>query len=396
MPYPNDVCVINEKDMWFRATIGDIMNRANMCSVFLVDHGSEIIVERKKIYVLKEIHSLVTPFIYECKLCDLIENVHVKATHSETILNKIKSIDQFLLYPNENDVMMLVDSPSAELPYFLHEGLGAFVYQKLMLGDPYDCWIRKMFAGEIQTKSLYTEKHRVKIVIESPKEIFLKNESSRVGKCYLDISGDWLESSSKELQTLADTYKEFAVSFGPEDDADTCPITLWATNSKPDLSKIEIWDNLGLKLISVAIKQKIYRFIKKAEYRKNRGESIDSDELQQMEFLRNLLFEDESEVQEGITEWQPPMAIGNIVRGVVTHVTKQGTIYFMDEQNCEVALNISNQIRNIIKDHPNQDFLPSPGETCFAKYIDGEFYRGVVEKYNGNGDSCQVCNCINV
>lgn len=59
MPHPNDVCIVEDKDMLFRGVIKDVVLRGQMCIVSLLDHKTEITVHSNKIYNLNKIQSMV-------------------------------------------------------------------------------------------------------------------------------------------------------------------------------------------------------------------------------------------------------------------------------------------------------------------------------------------------
>lgn len=291
MPRLNDLCMVKQKDMWFRAVITDILLRAKMYTVFLVDHGYDVCIESKNMYVLKEIHASIAPFICKCRLSSLIENAYTRASQMQQFICKIDSVDECLLYSDGNDVTMLVSSklPSSNA-YFLNETYGAFI------------------AEAFETD-----------------EVFL-------------------------------------------------------------------------------LKQAIDRYVMKDQISRERNESVTSEDLLHLEVLRNLKFSDDDgdddddqvEQREQFPEWLPAMPIANIVRGVVTHITHQGTIFFMEQQNCDLAADISQQIKSIIEGlDPKgqaQDEYWRHGQPCFAKYEDGEYYRGLIVKINKGDGSCQVYN----
>lgn len=200
-PQCNDLCIVQEENKWFRAQVIDVVMEGQIYIVFLVDYGIEISVRYDKIYVLKEFHALVAPFIFKCKMCDF---------------------------------------------------------------NPY------------------------------------------------------------------------------------------ASN-----------------------------------------ESIESEDLCHLEKMRNLDLDSDNisvEAEEHVSSWLPPIPIPPAARGVVTHVNKKGTIFFMVAQNCGTAAEISNEIKNIINNaSPSVPSDWKVNQPCFAMFHDGEYYRAVINKINID-ESCQVFN----
>lgn len=212
-----------------------------------------------------------------------------------------------------------------------------------------------------------------------------------VTKCHLDLSKEWPISSTDILTDIVSGYKHFSVSYGADNG-----ITLWAKNANSS-----DWDNVGMMLISKSISDCLLFLIEKIEYRKihpkNLEDTSDSDtsDKVQLKKLMGSVMDDISDsiceewlVPDSDQEWPQALPLqlpAQPLRGIVTHVTKTGIIHFLEESDCVVANDMSNQIKAIVKSQPKTrtNWVWKIDDICFSKYEeDGEFYRAKIVDIN--------------
>lgn len=233
-----------------------------------------------------------------------------------------------------------------------------------------------------------------------------------VQKCHLDVSQEWSPKSKEFLHQLVSEYTNFAISYGTSNETSS-GVTLWATNSElADASNIEIWDNIGLRLISEEIKDSVDWCIEKEMYRNERNQlknngsdeeykSDTSTELKHakmMSLLYKEWMEDDEKAKRSSSfpilpdpehEWPAALPLqANVYRGIVTNISASGVIDFMEENNfaaaSEMCTGIKKAIENQLYDENTKwKWNWTIGDACFAKYaIDEEFYRANIIDFN--------------
>ncbi|XP_031638570.1 uncharacterized protein LOC116350779 [Contarinia nasturtii] len=248
-----------------------------------------------------------------------------------------------------------------------------------------------------------------------------------VQRCSLHISDVWLESNAKTLRKIVEEYQYFAISCSSN--TESClNVALWATNSVPNIKELEIWDNIGLRLISQSIQESMKPFITKTQFRYDRykyrsddsTDSTDSDESysEEYELLRNLIddpiksspaastdsaendecaSDDIAYDQESIVyRWQPPIPVDRqTFHGFVTHVTGKGIIYIQEDSFIDIALELSQGISRYIqiiqKSYTKKrNHIFKENDTCFASLDFNTFQRAVIKKINRENGTCLI------
>ena len=88
-----------------------------------------------------------------------------------------------------------------------------------------------------------------------------------------------------------------------------------------------------------------------------------------------------------IRVWPQAKPINNSqIRGVVTHIDDSGLIFLMEEADCDVAFNMSQEIKSSLSEHSH---IWTQGNPCFAKFDDGEYYRAYIKQIHEDY-SCMV------
>lgn len=242
-----------------------------------------------------------------------------------------------------------------------------------------------------------------------------------IQKCYLSISDDWLESSTDLLFNVIKEYKYFAISWKSNDE-NGFAVSLWATNTTPpDPDEIEIWDNIGLRIVSQSIRQSMDNFIKKSQhkYKRNRFQQRDTHRTDDSDTVgssdtQNLLkylceddlnpsqndspTADKANVEQAypddrllhggllVHKWPRPLPFDrtNII-GTVTHITDKGIIYLQQESNIESLTQLDQAITKFIEANRGSNALNRPwrtDDTCFAEYDNNCYHRAVIKKIN--------------
>lgn len=252
--------------------------------------------------------------------------------------------------------------------------------------------------------------------------------ANAVQKCCLKISEIWTESSADLLRTIIEEYEHFAIS-NISKIGSNLVVALWGSNYAPhqdnNIGTFELWDSIGLKIVSQSIIDSMEPFIKntqrlydKIQSRKNSNQCVDTDvseysseyqrlelSLKELELLAVGKFEETIKndrdgaadllpVVTKVSEWLPPIPIDrNAFNGIVTHITEYGTIYLQEEYYNEAAYELGQTITNHIKklNHAEvKDHIWQVGEPCFAEFDMSCYHRAVIKKINHEEGTCEV------
>lgn len=235
----------------------------------------------------------------------------------------------------------------------------------------------------------------------------LAKPCNAVQKCSLSISTQWLESSTERLQCVVDEYKFFAISCMTKADTDMS-IVLWATNASPDIDDSLLWDDIGLAVVSVSIRESMESFLKKSQrsYEFSKYTQNDNSNSNDASFSSKILLEDPSprlrnnDIQmnvmiqeEFVDKWPRRMSIDRReFVGIVTHITENGAVYVQEESNYEIAAEVTHGITSLMKSRqPNaKNHEWKVGEACFVEFEIDSYYRAVVKQISREDATCLV------
>lgn len=271
--------------------------------------------------------------------------------------------------------------------------------------------------------------------------------SNAVQQCRLNVSKIWTELATNILRQIVGEYDNLAISCSSKDGA-CLSVTLWGTNSLPETEKLEIWDDIGLRVISQSVIESMQTFIKKSQRRfirnkyrsrHNRFSDDDASMTHSHEQIEELsiwsddksesICSDTNDANVKVRKWLPAIPIDRYrIVGIVTHITSKGNsinihfffcaanteryvdnlfvfssqmigiIYVQEESNHEVAFEIEQKITRLVKKMNPEDFKGlawHKGEPCFAwktsvSYEQGVYCRAIIEKINVENGMCLV------
>lgn len=247
--------------------------------------------------------------------------------------------------------------------------------------------------------------------------------ANAVQRCNLNISNDWMELNTKTLQKIAKEYRYFSISCSSK--VDSClNVALWGTNYKPNINEHDIWDNIGLMLISQSIKESMQNFIQKTQlhYSKHKYRSDDSYDTDsdidesfsaECELLKNLSFEQpvakdmkESpkspssdtvlDIESIVYRWQRPIPLDTpAFHGYVTHVNPKGIIYIQEDSFTNTAIDltqmITSHVESVYKSYKVvKNYTFKENGTCFASWDSETYQRAVIKKIDRENGICTV------
>lgn len=344
--------------------------------------------------------------------------IYVRCRSAQAFMSKLRRIID--VYAN--------DSPSnADLDVEWSTGMDCLVRLQNWITE---CRLKQWYRGRIADKKkdnrftvfLRDYGRSVDVSCNDLKSIpeKLAQPADVVQKCSLSLDTTWTEYSANLLHSIVHEYHYFAISSVTKQ-ASNLLVTLWATIYPPQLDDnidtIEVWDNIGLRVISQSIIFSMEPFIKKSQRRyekiqsqksgrkcaTNDDLSDDSDEhenFSEYDIHDVARIEDtQSDVsddfhQTHVTKWLPPLQIDRAtINGLVTHITDHGIIYAQEESDIDVAYHL----RQSIYDHLATNNFDRPknhswhkGDPCFAEYDRDNFYRAVILKMNPEDATCLV------
>lgn len=304
------------------------------------------------------------------------------------------------------------------------------------------CNLKQWYRGRItdQMENVYTvflRDYGRKVVVNRTDLMTISSKlaapADAVQKCCLQISNSWTESSNGLLGGIVDQYTYFAISNVSRRDSNLF-VTLWATNCQPMQKKTidtvqiwdEIWDNIGLRIVSQLITQSMEPFIKRSQrcYDKIQLRKYGNcwpdddisdycDELEMLEKLNlkddlyddvkpeELIYSDEDYAENFqilVPEWLPPIPLErSVFNGIVTYITSQGIIYLQEESDHEIAYGLGKSITEHLRhvDHlQGTKYIWHEGEPCFAAFHSGSYHRAVIKKINRENATCVVIHSL--
>lgn len=258
--------------------------------------------------------------------------------------------------------------------------------------------------------------------------------ANAVEKCSLNISNTWNESSTRHLHNIIDEYRYFAISSVSKSESSLL-VTLWGTSYPSykevrddaikvwsNINTIEMWDNIGLRIVSQSIIESMNPFIKKSQRQYYRiqsqktykscsdvAEYSDDHTLEELNIKEILLHDNTKPVElidndenvadkwfEPVPEWLPPIPMDiPIFDGLVTHITDKGVIYLQEISFTQAAFDLGQSITEHLKNVKLSNVLNhiwQVGDTCFAAF-DSDFdnyHRAVIKKINRESGTCLV------
>lgn len=249
---------------------------------------------------------------------------------------------------------------------------------------------------------------------------YFAKPGNAVGKCRLNISNIWPESSTELLIKLVDEYKYFAISCVSKR-KNCITAALWATNSMPNVNDIDLWDHLGLKVVSQSIRISMEPFIMKSQYhfKSHRFHCVGNEPPEysdEYDMLKTICDEEtdafadsmpdvaieksEKYADVGILvhEWPSPFPIDrDTFCGFVTHVTETGTIYVQEESNQVAAYELSQSITQHLEETNHIELkchIWEKGAACYAPFDADNYHRALIKKINREDGTCFVSQLI--
>lgn len=92
----------------------------------------------------------------------------------------------------------------------------------------------------------------------------------------------------------------------------------------------------------------------------------------------------------------PILQQGIELRGIVTHITDEGILHFLERNDSKIVDNMSKRIKAIVESKKNEEFDWQIGDICFAKHpTHDKFCRGKVIHIGPNKSSYKVIKNFN-
>ncbi|XP_055310963.1 uncharacterized protein LOC129573857 isoform X2 [Sitodiplosis mosellana] len=242
----------------------------------------------------------------------------------------------------------------------------------------------------------------------------LASPANAVQKCCLSLGTEMLsESSTSLLDEIVGEYEYFAISAVSKkqsvEETNLC-VMLWGATANylnNNSAAIDIWDNLGLLVVSRSIRKSMETFIKKSQrrYEKIRSNGFQfntdsnvsefSDEYDSLEEYDNLDDANNEVMKDffSVSEWLTrPLQNIHIFNGLVTHINDNGIIYLQQESDVDIAYQLEQSIYNHVKmnNFNRQNHNWQEGVPCFSEFEGTGFHRAVIKTINREEGLCLI------